>query len=44
MSEEYSTIRVSTATKKKLDKLKVHPREPYEDAIKRLIAKCEKPS
>lgn len=40
MSEGYSTIRVSTATKKKLDELKVHPREPYEDVIKRLIEKC----
>jgi len=39
MSEGYSTIRVSTATKKKLDELKVHPREPYEDVIKRLIEK-----
>ncbi|MBO3801954.1 MAG: hypothetical protein QXS21_03855 [Thermoproteota archaeon] len=37
MSEEYSTIRVSRETKKKLDKMKVHPREPYEDVIKRLM-------
>jgi len=42
MSEEYSTIRVSIATKKRLDKLKVHPREPYGDVVKRLIKKCEK--
>jgi len=38
-----STIAVSNETKQKLDKLKVHPREPYEDVIKRLIEKCEKP-
>ncbi|MEM4406248.1 MAG: hypothetical protein QXS68_04310 [Candidatus Methanomethylicaceae archaeon] len=42
MSEGHSTIRVSRATKKKLDELKVHPREPYEDVIKRLIEICEK--
>jgi predicted CopG family antitoxin len=39
-----TTIAVSMETKEKLDRLKVHPREPYEDVIKRLIAKCEKPS
>jgi len=32
-----TTIQVSEETKKKLDELKVHPREPYEDVIKRLI-------
>jgi hypothetical protein len=42
MSGEYSTIRVSAATKKRLDELKIHPREPYEDVVKRLIEKCEK--
>ncbi|MEM3882122.1 MAG: hypothetical protein QXO23_01860 [Candidatus Methanomethyliaceae archaeon] len=42
MSEGHSTIRVSRSTKKKLDELKVHPREPYEDVIKRLIERCEK--
>jgi len=35
-----STIAVSDETKKKLDILKIHPREPYEDVIKRLIEKC----
>jgi hypothetical protein len=41
MSEEYSTVRVSAATKKRLDELKIHPREPYEDVIKRLIERCK---
>jgi len=40
MSEEYSTVRVSAATKKRLEDLKIHPREPYEDVIKRLIERC----
>ena len=39
---EYSTIRISKTLKKKLDELKVHPREPYNDVINRLIEKCEK--
>jgi len=37
-----TTIAVSKETKKKLDRLKVHPREPYEDVIKRLIERWEK--
>ncbi len=32
-----TTIALSEKTKSELDKLKVHPREPYEDVIKRLI-------
>jgi len=35
-----TTIAISKGTKKKLDKLKVHPREPYDDVIKRLLEKC----
>jgi len=35
------TIAVSKKTKEKLDRLKVHRREPYEDVIKRLIKKWE---
>lgn len=30
-------IKVSINTKKELDDLKVHPREPYNDVIKRLL-------
>jgi hypothetical protein len=41
MSEKYSTVRVSVATKKRLDELKIHLREPYEDVIKRLIERCK---
>ena len=37
-----STIAISKEVKEKLDRLKVHPREPYEDVIKRLIEKWEK--
>jgi predicted CopG family antitoxin len=32
-----SQIRVSAETKKTLEKLKVHPRETYDDVIRRLI-------
>jgi len=35
--KEMTTIQVSKETKAKLEKLKVHPREPYEDVIKRLL-------
>jgi len=35
--EKGTTIHVSRGTKERLDKLKVHPREPYEDVIKRLL-------
>jgi len=36
-----TTIAISKETKEKLDRLKVHRREPYEDVIKRLIEKWE---
>ncbi|MEM3871384.1 MAG: antitoxin VapB family protein [Nitrososphaeria archaeon] len=37
-----STIAVSKEVKEKLDRLKVHPRETYEDVIKRLIERWGK--
>jgi len=37
-----STIKISEETKKKLDSLKIHFRETYEDVIKRLIQVYEK--
>ncbi|MEM3532052.1 MAG: hypothetical protein QXQ64_07370 [Candidatus Bathyarchaeia archaeon] len=37
-----TTIAISKELKDRLDGLKVHPREPYEDVIKRLIERCEK--
>ena len=37
MISKNTTIRVSGQLKRKLDKLKIHPREPYEEAIERLI-------
>lgn len=38
-----TTIAISRETKLKLDKLKVHPREPYEDVIKRLLKNAKNP-
>jgi len=32
-----TTLRVRVETKRMLDEVKVHPRETYEDVIKRLI-------
>jgi len=37
MKREKTTIQISSEIKAKLDKLKVHPREPYEDVIRRLL-------
>ncbi|MGQ9513891.1 MAG: DUF7557 family protein [Thermoproteota archaeon] len=39
-----TTIAISKEVKKELDRLKVHPREPYEDVIKRLIERSRKPN
>jgi predicted CopG family antitoxin len=36
-----STMAITKETKEQLDKLKVHPREPYEDVIKRLLERCK---
>jgi len=36
------TIKVSAEVKRKLDSLKVHPRETYEDVIRRLIDSYER--
>jgi len=41
---EYTTIRVRRETKKKLDALKIHPRQSYDEVIRKLIEKCEKSS
>ncbi|GAB7015218.1 hypothetical protein JCM10550A_05840 [Methanogenium cariaci] len=35
-----TSIRVSTDLKDKLSELKVHPKESYEDVIKRLMEHC----
>ena len=37
-----TTIAISEKTKMELDKLKKHPREPYEDVVKRLIENIKK--
>jgi len=36
-----TTIHISKETKQKLDKLKIHRREPYEDLLKRLLMNWE---
>jgi DNA-binding CsgD family transcriptional regulator len=41
---EYTTIRVRRETKKKLDALKIHPRQSYDEVINKLIEKREKSS
>lgn len=35
-----TTIQISLDTKTLLDKLKVHPREPYDDVIRKLVNKA----
>jgi len=40
--QEPTTIQISKDTKTKLDILKVHEREPYEDVISRLLKKAGK--
>jgi len=37
MMARKSTIQVDNDLKARLDKLKIHPREPYSDVIKRLV-------
>jgi predicted CopG family antitoxin len=37
-----TTIQVDESIKARLDKLKLHPREPYSDVIKRLLEFYEK--
>ena len=36
---EITTIQISVETKGRLEKAKIHPRETYEDVIKRLLDK-----
>ncbi|MCS7135311.1 MAG: hypothetical protein NZ893_02635 [Candidatus Aenigmarchaeota archaeon] len=35
--EEKTSIKISISTKKALEKLKVHPRQPYDEVIKKLL-------
>ena len=39
-----TTIQLGEDTKKALDVLKVHPRETYDDVLKRLIEKVKVPA
>ena len=42
MANETTTIQVRLETKAKLDKLKVHEREPYDEVVDRLAEKTLK--
>jgi predicted DNA-binding protein len=42
MSKKGTTIHLSSETKQELDKLKVHPRQPYEEIIKKLLEEYKK--
>jgi len=44
MMSEKTTIQIEEDVKKKLERLKIHPREPFNDVIKRLIEFYEKSS
>jgi predicted DNA-binding protein len=37
MAEKTSTIKMSKETKHRLEKLKEHPRETYEDIVKKIL-------
>lgn len=41
MGNELTTISISTNIKEKLDKLKIHPREPYNEVMERLLEKIK---
>ena len=42
MQDNETTIMIAVADKARLDKLKVHKREPYRDVIKRLLDQTDK--
>lgn len=42
MQDDETTIMIAMADKARLDKLKVHRREPYRDVIKRLLDQADK--
>jgi predicted DNA-binding protein len=42
MSKKGTTIHLSDETKQELDKLKVHPRQPYEEIIRKLLEEYKK--
>lgn len=41
-SNEETTILVSTSEKRRLDKRKLHPREPYRDVVKRVLDEVDR--
>jgi len=38
----WKSIKIKEDTKKALDRLKIHPRQSYDEVIKELIKKCKK--
>ena len=36
----WKTIKIKEDTKKKLDRLKIHPRQSYDEVIVKMIEKC----
>ena len=42
MEPEFTTIQISNKNKDKLDRLKVHEREPYDDVLGRLLDDLER--
>jgi len=40
----WKSIRIREETKKMLDELKIHPRQSYDEVIRKLAEKCKKSS
>jgi len=38
----WKSIKIKEKTKKELDKLKIHPRQSYDEVIINLVRKCKK--
>jgi len=38
----WKSIKIKEKTKKELDKLKIHPRQSYDEVIMNLVKKCKK--
>jgi hypothetical protein len=40
--KEFTFIRITVESKRKLDSLKVHPKQPYSEVVEQLLKKLEK--
>jgi len=40
--KEFSFIRITMESKRKLDSLKIHPKQPYSEVVELLLKKLEK--